>query len=98
MNGLKQWSIVLLIAVIIFFVSEHDNLGKINEKSSKLDKFIASIINIIKQGWKIFAAILGIIFIIIAIVVWLGFFGIIPHGTPSPDDQPCIPNYMGSCD
>ena len=98
MSGLEQWGIILLVAVVVFFVSEHNDLGRIDEKSSKFDKFVATIINSIKRGWKIFTAILGIIFIIVIIVVWLGFFGIIPHGTPSPDDQPCIPNYMGSCD
>ena len=54
-----------------------------------MDNYMNSIIsftkNLIKSFSAILGAIIGIVFIIIIIVIWLGFFGIIPHGSP-PDD------------
>jgi len=46
-----------------------------------MEKLIA----VIYTFWKLFSSIIGGLFIIIIIILWLGFFGIIPSGDP-PDD------------
>jgi len=45
---------------------------------------------ILTKIWELFAATIGIIFIVIIIMMWLSFFGIIKQG-PS-DVHQCSPN------
>lgn len=76
--------IVIIVALVFLYLigSNNCNLEKV---PPKFDKLVDSIIRGIKLPWKVFTTLLGILFIIGFIVMWLGFFGIIPHGSP-PDD------------
>ena len=62
-----------------------------------MDKFINYITRVCKFSWNVFAGILGVLFIIIMVISWLGFFGFI-EPKPVDPEYPCIPNYMGGCD
>lgn len=50
-----------------------------------MSKFTESISKIFKGCWEIFAGIFSIIFLIATVLVWLGFFGIIPQGDKTDD-------------
>lgn len=86
MNWLEQWGIISLIVVVLVFLyiigGENCNLEKV---PAKFDKLVDLIVRGIKLPWKVFTTVLGILFIIGVIAMWLGFFGIIPAGSP-PDD------------
>lgn len=85
MNGLEQWGIIILVFVVIFTWYHYEEFTNTTPTSSKFDKILASILHGIKLPWKVFTTLLGILFVIGFIVMWLGFFGIIPAGSP-PDD------------
>lgn len=85
MNGLEQWGVVILVFIVIFTWYHYEDLINTTPTSSKFDKALALILRSFKLPWKVFTTLLGIIFTIGFIVMWLGFFGIIPAGSP-PDD------------
>ncbi|MGK2849018.1 MAG: hypothetical protein ACSLEX_03045 [Minisyncoccota bacterium] len=85
MNGLEQWGLIILVLIVVFTWYHYDDLIRITPTSSKFDKVLASILGSLKLPWKVFTTLLGILFVIGFIVMWLGFFGIIPAGSP-PDD------------
>lgn len=43
--------------------------------------------SIFKLLWDVFTTLIGIIFIILLIVMWLGFLGVIPQGQISEEEH-----------
>ena len=55
-----------------------------------------SIIKLLKQAGNLFLGVLGFLFYVATLLVWLSFFGLIPSDPP-PTEEACTNNYMGSC-
>jgi len=86
MSSLEQWGVILVIfAAVVYFMG--DSVDSVDRKLTKLDKIFKKGGQFLKVIGSVMGAIIGIIFILVTIASWLGFFGIIPYGYDSSDGR-----------